>query len=379
MSARTRSGSRATSPAARDLAHRRQQQQLRQGRARRADAAQLGRRAHAVPRVRPRLHGLLSSVTCHHAHRAPTCCAISSTCPHRLFEHWLTEPTGAKKHARHEATGEPIPDALVAHARRAQVQSRATRRCATPPRRWSMACIRWSPPRAGPSSPPARGARAHRAAARRGHEPPAARISSTCSGSSYAAATTSTCGPRVLDADGLTLAEAGDPPDPAVVQRLQQFIYSAGDLSASPTALASRGHGRSDAARKKGQGEQVRAARRTGKRASLARRGKARCRSACPVVVEGRRRRAAMSSGASRYRQLHAGMSAVSGQAAQAAQHLVAVEVGQPHVDQHKDPGATPRRARHACCRCPRCGCSGQRPRTISPTSIVDRVVLDVE
>ena len=58
--------------------------------------------------------------------------------PSQLFEHWLEEPEVLKRHARHHHTGEPIPDALIeqAAARRA-TSTRATRRCATPRRRWS--------------------------------------------------------------------------------------------------------------------------------------------------------------------------------------------------------------------------------------------------
>lgn len=50
------------------------------------------------------------------------------------------------------------------------------------------------------------------------------------SGSSYAAGYYVYLWAEVLDADGFdAFAEAGNPFDPAVAQRLQQFIYSAGD------------------------------------------------------------------------------------------------------------------------------------------------------
>ena len=61
-------------------ADRRQQQQLRQGRAGRADAAQLRRRAHALPRVRPRPARAALERHATSGCRAPTCCAISSSC-----------------------------------------------------------------------------------------------------------------------------------------------------------------------------------------------------------------------------------------------------------------------------------------------------------
>jgi peptidyl-dipeptidase Dcp len=63
------------------------------------------------------------------------------------------------------------------------------------------------------------------------------------SGSHYAAGYYVYLWAEVLDADGFdAFAEAGNPFDPAVAQRLQQFIYSAGD-SLEPRAayLAFRG------------------------------------------------------------------------------------------------------------------------------------------
>ena len=50
------------------------------------------------------------------------------------------------------------------------------------------------------------------------------------SGSSYAAGYYVYLWAEVLDADGFdAFAEAGDPFDPAVAQRLQRFIYASGD------------------------------------------------------------------------------------------------------------------------------------------------------
>jgi len=40
--------------------------------------------------------------------------------PSQLFEHWLGEPEVLKRHARHAATGEPIPDALIERIRAAE-------------------------------------------------------------------------------------------------------------------------------------------------------------------------------------------------------------------------------------------------------------------
>jgi peptidyl-dipeptidase Dcp len=40
--------------------------------------------------------------------------------PSQLFEHWLSEPEVLKAHARHYATNEPIPDALIAKMKQAR-------------------------------------------------------------------------------------------------------------------------------------------------------------------------------------------------------------------------------------------------------------------
>ncbi|MBL8680223.1 MAG: M3 family metallopeptidase [Myxococcales bacterium] len=40
--------------------------------------------------------------------------------PSQLFEHWIEQPAVLRQHARHHATGEPIPEALVARARDAR-------------------------------------------------------------------------------------------------------------------------------------------------------------------------------------------------------------------------------------------------------------------
>ena len=62
-------------------AHRRQRHELRQGRAGRADAAQHRRRAHAVPRVRPRPARPALQRHLSRACRAPAWRRISSSCP----------------------------------------------------------------------------------------------------------------------------------------------------------------------------------------------------------------------------------------------------------------------------------------------------------
>jgi peptidyl-dipeptidase Dcp len=83
----------------RDRHHRVQQCELREGQAGRAAVDQLGRCDHAVPRVRPCLHGLSSNVT------YPT---VSGTnvprdyveFPSQLLEHWLSTPEVLDRYAR---------------------------------------------------------------------------------------------------------------------------------------------------------------------------------------------------------------------------------------------------------------------------------------
>jgi hypothetical protein len=58
------------------------------------------------------LHGLLSSVTYERVSGTNVLQDFVEL-PSQIFEHWLSEPEVLKRHARHYATHEPIPDALV--------------------------------------------------------------------------------------------------------------------------------------------------------------------------------------------------------------------------------------------------------------------------
>jgi peptidyl-dipeptidase Dcp len=59
------------------------------------------------------LHGLLSSVTYERV-AGTSVLRDFVELPSQLFEHWLSEPAVLKRHARHHASDEPIPDALIA-------------------------------------------------------------------------------------------------------------------------------------------------------------------------------------------------------------------------------------------------------------------------
>jgi peptidyl-dipeptidase Dcp len=65
------------------------------------------------------LHGLLSDVTYERLSGTRVLRDFVEL-PSQLFEHWMLEPAVLKKHARHVATGEPIPDALIERVRRAR-------------------------------------------------------------------------------------------------------------------------------------------------------------------------------------------------------------------------------------------------------------------
>ncbi|MGZ5186911.1 MAG: M3 family metallopeptidase, partial [Caldimonas sp.] len=58
------------------------------------------------------LHGLLSNVT-YERLSGTNVLRDFVELPSQLFEHWLEEPEVLKRHARHHATGEPIPDSLI--------------------------------------------------------------------------------------------------------------------------------------------------------------------------------------------------------------------------------------------------------------------------
>ena len=177
------------------------------------------------------LHGLLSSVT-YERLSGTNVLRDFVELPSQLFEHWLTEPAVLKKHARHVATGEAIPDALVArlHAARKFNQGYETVRY-TASALVDMA-VHSMESAEGPDIVAAERAVLERIALPPGvgmnHRLP--HFQHLFSGSSYAAGYYVYLWAEVLDADGFdAFAEAGDPFDPAVAQRLQQFIYSAGD------------------------------------------------------------------------------------------------------------------------------------------------------
>jgi peptidyl-dipeptidase Dcp len=177
------------------------------------------------------LHGLLSSVT-YERLSGTNVLRDFVELPSQLFEHWLTEPQVLKQHARHHRSGEPIPDALVAklHAARRFNQGYETVRY-TASALLDMAVHAQTTPD-GVDIGDFERAELQRMGLPAGvgmnHRLP--HFQHLFSGSGYAAGYYVYLWAEVLDADGFdAFAEAGNPFDPAVAQRLQQFIYSAGD------------------------------------------------------------------------------------------------------------------------------------------------------
>ena len=177
------------------------------------------------------LHGLLSSVTYERLSGTNVLLDFVEL-PSQLFEHWLTEPAVLKRHARHWRSGEPIPDALVERLKAAERfnQGYETVRY-TAAALLDMAVHSHTEPE-GPDItafeqtllaqiglPPGVGLN---------HRLP--HFQHLFSGASYAAGYYVYLWAEVLEADGYdAFAEAGDPFDPSVAQRLQRFVYAAGN------------------------------------------------------------------------------------------------------------------------------------------------------
>jgi peptidyl-dipeptidase Dcp len=177
------------------------------------------------------LHGLLSSVT-YERLSGTNVLRDFVELPSQLFEHWLTETAVLKQHARHFQTGEPIPDVLVErlHAAHRFNQGYETVRY-TASALVDMA-VHASTTTDGEDIVAFERAELQRIGLPQGvglnHRLP--HFQHLFSGSNYAAGYYVYLWAEVLDADGFdAFAEAGDPFDPAVAQRLRQFIYSSGD------------------------------------------------------------------------------------------------------------------------------------------------------
>jgi peptidyl-dipeptidase Dcp len=177
------------------------------------------------------LHGLLSQVTFE---------SLSGTnvlrdfveLPSQIFENWLTEPEVLKRHARHVDTGAPMPDELIARlgaARRFNQGFETVEYTA-------CALVDMALHGRDNSTPPDIAAFEREELARIGmpreilmrHRLP--HFEHLFASSGYAAGYYVYLWAEVLDADGYdAFREAGSPFDAAVAERLQRYVYAAGN------------------------------------------------------------------------------------------------------------------------------------------------------
>ncbi|MBK9243510.1 MAG: M3 family metallopeptidase [Burkholderiales bacterium] len=175
------------------------------------------------------LHGLLSNVTYERLSGTRVLRDFVEL-PSQLLEHWALEPSVLARHARHAATGEPIPPELVGRVLRAREFNQGFETVGytasalvdmmvhgcTDPAEIDIAEFERRT-LAGLGMPEAIAPYHH-----------LAHFQHLFAGS-YAAGYYVYLWAEVLDADGFqAFAEAGDPFDPATAGRLQRFIYSRG-------------------------------------------------------------------------------------------------------------------------------------------------------
>ncbi|CAG1018983.1 partial peptidyl-dipeptidase Dcp, partial [Burkholderiaceae bacterium] len=190
------------------------------------------------------LHGLLSNVT-YERLSGTNVLRDFVELPSQLFENWMAEPELLKKHARHHATGEPIPDDLLKRLKAARNfnQGYETVRYAASAL-VDMAIHSLSSAEA-PDITEFETAQLARIGMPPGigmnHRLP--HFQHLFSGSSYAAGYYVYLWAEVLEADGFeAFVEAGNPFDAAVADKLRRFIYSTGNsVEPSQAYLAFRG------------------------------------------------------------------------------------------------------------------------------------------
>lgn len=166
--------------------------------------------------------------------------------PSQLFEHWALEPEVLRRHARHAATGEPIPDALIErlHAARHFGQGYETLRYT------ASAIVDLEAHALGRGRTPDDAVAFERDVLQRLGAPPEVGMNHRLvhfqhlfSGSSYAAGYYVYLWAEVLDADAHdAFVEAGDAFDRTTAERLRRHVYAAGNsVEPSATYVAFRG------------------------------------------------------------------------------------------------------------------------------------------
>ena len=192
------------------------------------------------------LHGLLSNVTYER---------LSGTnvrrdfveLPSQIFENWLDEPEVLRRHARHHATGQPMPDALIERLQAARHFNQGYETV-----RYTASALVDMAIHAQTSAQGLDVVEFERAELERIGLPEGTGINHRLthfqhlfSGSGYAAGYYVYLWAEVLDADAFdAFAQAGDAFDPTVAARLLRWVYSVGD-SIEPGAAfkAFRGRG----------------------------------------------------------------------------------------------------------------------------------------
>lgn len=166
--------------------------------------------------------------------------------PSQLFEHWMSEPEVLRRHARHVATGEPIPDELIARLKRARRFGQGYETVRYVASALTDMAVHALPRERVPADPVAFEAQVLQ---ERGL-PPGVGINHRFThfqhlfyGSGYAAGYYVYLWAEVLDADAFNaFVEAGDPFDAQVAARLLKHVYSAGDsIEPGATYAAFRG------------------------------------------------------------------------------------------------------------------------------------------
>jgi peptidyl-dipeptidase Dcp len=167
--------------------------------------------------------------------------------PSQLFEHWTSEPEVLRRHARHVATGEPIPDPLIERLKRARRFGQAFETVRYTASALTDMAVHALPQGRVPADPVAFEAQVLR---ERGL-PPGVGVNHRFThfqhlfyGSSYAAGYYVYLWAEVLDADAFdAFTEAGSAFDATVAGKLLKHIYAAGD-SVEPGATYEAFRGR---------------------------------------------------------------------------------------------------------------------------------------
>lgn len=152
--------------------------------------------------------------------------------PSQIFEHWMSEPAVLKKHARHYQSGEPIPDALLAKLKAAELFNQGYETV----RYTASALVDMAAHSLTDAQGPditefeSQTMAAYGLPAACGMNHRLAHFQHLFSGSGYAAGYYVYMWAEVLDADGYeAFVEAGSPFDPQVASKLLKHVLSSGN------------------------------------------------------------------------------------------------------------------------------------------------------